>query len=47
MLEVKENQEQDVILLELKAKVHKQKVMAFDHEENCILRHQGRLCVWF
>ncbi|WMV46708.1 hypothetical protein MTR67_040093 [Solanum verrucosum] len=42
---VKEKQDQDLILLELKATVHKQKVMAFEQEGDSVLRYQGRLCV--
>ena len=44
-LEVKEKQDQDPILLELKANVHKQKVMAFEQGGDGVLRYQGRLCV--
>ena len=43
--EVKEKQDQDPILLELKANVHKQKVMAFEQGGDGVLRYQGRLCV--
>ncbi|MCQ7842166.1 hypothetical protein NP236_23545, partial [Salmonella enterica] len=43
--EVKEKQDQDPILLELKANVHKQKVIAFEQGEDGVLRYQGRLCV--
>ncbi|KAH0698695.1 hypothetical protein KY284_012910 [Solanum tuberosum] len=43
--EVKEKHDQDPILLELKANVHKQKVMAFEQWEDGVLRYQGRLCV--
>ena len=43
--EVKEKQDQDPILLELKAFVHKQKVMAFEQGGDGVLRYQGRLCV--
>jgi len=32
VFEVKEKQDQDLILLELKANVHRQKVMAFEQE---------------
>ena len=41
--EVKENQDQYLILLELKANVQKQKVLSFEQEG--YLRYQGRLCV--
>ncbi|WMV46551.1 hypothetical protein MTR67_039936 [Solanum verrucosum] len=40
-----EKQDQDPILLELKANVHKQKVMAFEQGGDGVLRYQGRLCV--
>ncbi|WMV14120.1 hypothetical protein MTR67_007505 [Solanum verrucosum] len=34
-----------MLLLELKANVYKQKVMAFEQGEDGVLRYQGRLCV--
>ncbi|WMV54654.1 hypothetical protein MTR67_048039 [Solanum verrucosum] len=43
--EVKEKQDQDPILLKLKANVHKQKVLAFEQGGDSVLRYQGRLCV--
>ena len=43
--EVKEKKDQDPILLELKANVHKQKVLAFVQGGDGVLRYQGRLCV--
>ncbi|KAH0646574.1 hypothetical protein KY284_034458 [Solanum tuberosum] len=43
--EVKEKQDQDPILLELKAHVHKQKVLGFEQGGDGVLRYQGRLCV--
>ncbi|KAH0658205.1 hypothetical protein KY289_026953 [Solanum tuberosum] len=43
--EVKGKQYQDPILLELKANVHKQKVLAFEQGGDGVLRFQGRLCV--
>ncbi|KAH0733004.1 hypothetical protein KY289_004192 [Solanum tuberosum] len=43
--EVKEKQDQDLIFLELKANVHKKKVMAFEQRGDGVLRNQGRLCV--
>ncbi|KAH0670766.1 hypothetical protein KY290_026160 [Solanum tuberosum] len=43
--EVKVKQDQDPISLELKANVHKQKVMAFEQRRDGVLRYQGRLCV--
>ena len=43
--EVKEKQDQDPILLELKANVHKQKISAFEQGRDGVLRYQSRLCV--
>ena len=43
--EVKEKQDQDLILLELKSNFHNQKVLAFDHGGHGLLKYQGRLCV--
>ncbi|WMV51099.1 hypothetical protein MTR67_044484 [Solanum verrucosum] len=43
--EVKGKHDQDPILLELKANVHKQKALAFEQGGDGVLRHQGRLCV--
>ena len=40
-----ENQDQDPIFLELKANVHKQKVLAFEQGGGGVLRYQRRLCV--
>ena len=45
MSKVKEKQDQDPILLKLKANVHMQKVMAFEQGVNGVLTYQGRLCV--
>ncbi|KAH0738661.1 hypothetical protein KY290_037366 [Solanum tuberosum] len=45
MSEVKEKQDQDPILLELKANVQKQRVLAFEQRGDGVLRYQGRLCV--
>ncbi|KAH0711565.1 hypothetical protein KY289_007524 [Solanum tuberosum] len=45
MSEVKEKQDQDPILLELKANVQKQRVLAFEQGGDGALRYQGRLCV--
>ena len=41
--EVKEKQDQDLILLELKANFQKQRLLSF--EQGGDLRYQGRLCV--
>ena len=46
MSEVKEKQDQDPILLELKANVQKQRVLAFEQGGDGVLRYQGRLCIW-
>ncbi|KAH0710411.1 hypothetical protein KY284_011838 [Solanum tuberosum] len=43
--EVKEKQDQDLILLDLKANFHKQRVLAFEQGGDGVLRYQGRLCV--
>ena len=43
--EVKEKQDQDPILLDLKANVQKQRVLAFEQGGDSVLRYQGRLCV--
>ncbi|KAH0728078.1 hypothetical protein KY284_003943 [Solanum tuberosum] len=43
--EVKEKQDQDPILLELKANVQKQQVLAFEQGGDGVLKFQGRLCV--
>ncbi|KAH0709554.1 hypothetical protein KY284_010981 [Solanum tuberosum] len=43
--EVKGKQDQDLILLILKANVHKKKVLAFEQGRDGVLRYQGRLCV--
>ena len=42
---VKEKQDQDPILLDLKTNVHKQRVLAFEHWAHGVLKCQGRLCV--
>lgn len=43
--EVKEKQDQDLVLLQLKEAVHKQKVMVFSKGGDGVLRYQGRLCI--
>ncbi|WMV33547.1 hypothetical protein MTR67_026932 [Solanum verrucosum] len=45
VIEVKEKQDSDSILLQLKDTVRKQKVEIFSIEGNEILEYQGRLCV--
>ena len=45
MLEVKEKQESDPILLELKGAVNNQRVEVFSQGGDGVLRYQGRLCV--
>ena len=43
--EVKENQYQHPILLELRENVHKKRMMTFfEQEEDGALRYQGRMC---
>ena len=44
-MEVKENQDSDPILLELKNVVHNQRMEVFSLEGYGVLRYQGRLCV--
>ncbi|KAH0672236.1 hypothetical protein KY284_023323 [Solanum tuberosum] len=45
VIEVKENQNSDPILLELKGAVHNQRVEVFSQGGDGVLRYQGRLCV--
>ena len=45
VVEVKENQESDPILLELKGAVNYQRVEVFSQVGGGVLRYQGRLCV--
>ena len=45
MSKLKEKQEQDPILLELKTIVQNQRVLAFEQEEDSVLRYQCRLCI--
>lgn len=45
MSKVKEKQDQDPVLLQLKDDIHKQKVMAFAKRKDGILRYQGKLYV--
>ena len=45
IVEVKENQESDPILLELKGAVNYQRVEVFSQVGGGVLRYQGRLCV--
>ena len=45
VVEVKEKQDRDPVLLQLKDDVHKQKVLAFAKGGDGVLRYQGRLCV--
>ena len=44
-IEVKEKQESDPILLELKDAVNNQRVEVFFQGGDVVLRYQGRLCV--
>ena len=45
VVKVKEKQDIDPILLELKGVVHNQGVEVFSQEGDGVLRYQGRLCV--
>ena len=45
VVEVKENQQSDPILLELKGAVNNQRVEVFSQGGDGVLRYQGRLCV--
>ena len=45
VLQVKEKQESDPILLELKGAVHYQRVEVFSQRGDGVLRYNGRLCV--
>ena len=42
---VKQKKVQDPIFLDLKANVHKQRVLDFEQREDGVLKHQGRLAV--
>ena len=42
---MKENQDQDPILLDLKENVHKQRVMAFEQGGDGVLKYQVTFCV--
>ena len=44
VMEVKENQDSDPIMLELKGAVHNQIVEVFSKGGYGVLRYQGRLC---
>ncbi|WMV60095.1 hypothetical protein MTR67_053480, partial [Solanum verrucosum] len=44
-LGVKEKQDQDPILLDLKANVQMHRVLAFEQGGDSVLKYQGRLCV--
>lgn len=45
VIEVKEKQDRDPTLLELKTNVHKHKVMGFEQGGDVLSRYQGMLCV--
>ena len=45
VVDVKEKQDSDQILLELKCGVHNQRVEVFSQGEDSFLRYMGRLCV--
>ena len=42
---MKEKQDQDPILLDLKESVHNQRVLTFQQEGDGVLKYQGRFCV--
>ena len=42
---MKEKQDQNPILFDFKARVHKQSVLAFEQEGDSMLKNHGRLCV--
>ena len=44
-MEVKEKQDNDLILLEVKGAVHNQRVEVFSQGGDSVLHYQGRLCV--
>ena len=44
-MEVKEKQDSDPILLELKGAMHNQRMEVFSQGEDGVLRYQHRLCV--
>ena len=44
-MELKEKQDIDPILLELKGAIHNQRVDAFSPGGDCVLCYRGRLCV--
>ncbi|TMX01947.1 hypothetical protein EJD97_023034 [Solanum chilense] len=44
-IKVKEKQDQDSILFDLKASVHSQRVLAFGQGGDGVLKYQGRLCI--
>lgn len=45
VVEMKEKQEKDLVLLQLEEDVHKRKVLAFAKGGDRVLRYKGRLCV--
>ena len=42
---MKEKQDEDPIFLDLKANVHKYRVLAFEQGGDGVLKYQGRLCL--
>ena len=45
VLELNEMQDQDPILLSLKASVHQQRVLTFEQGGDGVLKYQDRLCI--
>ena len=45
VVEIKENQDSDPIMLEIKGAVHNQRVEVLSQRGDGVLRYQGRLCV--
>ena len=45
VFEVKDMEDQDLMLFDLKANVHKQRVLAFEQRGDGVLKYQVRLCV--
>ena len=42
---VKDKNDQDLILLDLKVNVHKQRVFSFEQGADGLLKYEGKLCV--
>ena len=44
-MDVKEKQDNDPMLLEVKGAIHNKRVEVFSHGKDGVLRYQGRLCI--